>query len=284
MGNDIAIWKIDSTSEFVAEKIELQPVPNSLDDATGRLPGGGYTTFRTFDRFRVLRLESHYHRLEETARLVGKSMQLDRNRIGQILRRALSSYPADDMRVRVILDLEDQPGSIYLLIAALQTPQLSDYQNGVKVVTRRLQRDNPKAKLTGFIETASAVRRDLPFGMNEAVMVGPDRRVLEGLSSNFFAVRGGAIWTAEKGVLSGITRSLVLDVIKEVGTPLHLEGIHFDDLSCVEEAFITSASRAVLPVAEIDGRLVGNGRPGPITEQLMRGYLNRLEKELETIN
>lgn len=284
MGNDIAVWKIGNTRKFVAEKIELQPAPTSLDDATGRLPGGGYTTFRTFDRFRVLRLESHYNRLEETARLVGKSMRLDRVKVGQTLYRALSLYPAKDMRVRVILDLEEQPGAIYLLVAALQTPELSDYQNGVKVVTRPLQRDNPKAKLTGFIETASAVRRDLPNGMNEAVMVGPDGRVLEGLSSNFFAVFGGAIWTAEKGVLSGITRSLVLDVIEEAGIPLQLEGINLDHLIHLEEAFITSASRAVLPVTEIDGQPVGNGFPGPITERLMRGYQDRLERELESIN
>jgi branched-chain amino acid aminotransferase len=284
MGNDIVIWRIDKTLEPAVEEIELQPLPASLDDATERLPGGGYTTFRTFDRFRVLRLASHYNRLEETAQLVGKSVHLDREQIGRSLRCVLSSYPARDMRVRIILDLEDRPGCVYLLVAALQTPALVDYQNGVRVVTRRLQRDNPKAKLTGFIETASVVRKDLPQGMNEALMVGLDGHVLEGLSSNFFAVHNGDIWTAEKGVLSGITRSLVLEVIEDAGIPLHLEGIHFDDISHLEEAFITSASRAVLPVTEIDGKPVGNGRPGPVTKRLMSGYQDRLERELEEIN
>ncbi len=261
----------------------MRPAPISLDDATRRLPSGGYTTFRTFDRFRVLRLNNHFNRLEETARLASSPVHLDRARFIQALHQAISLYPAQDMRVRVILDLEQQPGTIFILIDALHTPKLSDYQNGVKVVTRRLQRNNPKAKLTNFIETAAAVRRELPDGVNEAVMVGADNQLLEGLSSNFYAVKDGAIWTAEKDVLSGITRSLVFDVVRDAGIPLRLEGVRLEELASLEEAFITSASRAVLPVTEIDGQPVGSGRPGPITNQLMRGYQALLEKELDML-
>jgi branched-chain amino acid aminotransferase len=151
------------------------------------------------------------------------------------------------------------------------------------VDTRRLQRENPKAKLTGFIETAAAVRQQLPVGINEAIMVGADGRLLEGLSSNFFAMNSGVIWTAEQGVLSGITRSLVLEVIGETSLSLKLEGVRFSDLGKIEEAFITSASRAVQPVTEMDGKPVGTGRSGPVTRRIIQGYEERLERELDTI-
>jgi len=288
MQNEIAIWHMDAFGEQAIEKIDtiqkivMHPGPTSLDDATRRLPGGGYTTFRTFGRFRVLRLADHFIRLEEAARLSGKPVQLDRDKIARSLHLALASVPWEDVRVRVILALEG-PGTIFVLIEKLTTPVECAYQNGVKVVTRRLQRENPKAKLTGFIETAAAIRQDLPAGVNEAVMVDRDGRLLEGLSSNFFAIKDGVIWTAEQGVLSGITRGLVLEVIQDAGIPLKFEGVCIKELSDLEEAFITSASRAVLPVTEIDTTKVGNGAPGRITQAVMQGYRDRLENELDTV-
>jgi branched-chain amino acid aminotransferase len=283
MENIIAIWRLPSIGEFPIEEITLKPSPGSLDTATQQLPGGGYTTLRTFGRFRVLRLDDHFKRLEETARLAGKSVTLNRPRLMQALHQALAAYPKADMRVRVILDLEKEPGTFYILVDALHTPSPAEYEHGVKTVTRRLQRQNPKAKLTGFIDTAAAVRKKLQRGMNEAIMVGENGRLLEGLSSNFFAVRSGTVWTAEQGVLSGITRSLVLDVIHETGIPLRMEGLRFEEMDAMEEAFITSASRAVLPVTEIDGKKVGNGQPGPVTRKLMQDYETRLERELSAI-
>jgi branched-chain amino acid aminotransferase len=284
MENEIAIWCLAPGNEQdVVEKITLRPFPSTLDEATQRLPGGGYTTLRTFGRFRILRLEDHFTRLEDTARLAGVPVHLDRAGLLDALRHALGTYPQEDMRVRIILDLEMQPGTLYLLVDALHTPEPEDYLKGVKVITRRLQRENPKAKLTRFIDTAAAVRQTLPAGMNEAVMVGADGRLLEGLSSNFFAVKSGVVWTAEKGVLSGITRSLVLDVARELGIPLEMEGLNVEELDALEEAFITSASRAVLPVTEIDGKLVGTGVPGPVTRRILQGYQERLERELDVI-
>ncbi len=283
MENNIAIWRVGLAGEPLLEKIHQEPVPTSLDDATRHLPGGGYTTFRTYDHFRVLRLQNHFNRLEETARLAGITVRLDRERAAQALHQALSMYPAREMRVRIVLDLVSHPGGMYLLVETLHMPERSDYVDGVRVVTRSMHRSNPKAKLTEFIETAAAVRQEIPSGVNEAVMVGEDGRLLEGLSSNFFAIKDGAIWTAEKGVLSGITRSLVLDVIRHAGIPLQLEGVRFDEINTIEEAFITSASRAVLPVTEMDGLPVGNGLPGPVTKRLMRGYEQRLEEELVSI-
>lgn len=277
----IAAWKLNAEG---SEPEKLDITAGTLDEGTRLLPGGGYTTFRTFDRFRVLRLHEHFERLEETARLADKPVHLNSPCIRHSLRLALESFPAAESRVRLTLDLEDRPGTIYALAEVLHVPLDVEYLRGVKAVTRTLHRHNPKAKLTNFIATASEVRKTLPQEVNEAVMIGEDGRALEGLSSNFFGVRGGVVWTAEEGVLSGITRSLVLDEIRALGIPLRLEGVPVEEIAELDETFITSASRAVLPVTAIDERPVGSGKPGPVTRRLIEGYKARIEAALEEIN
>lgn len=277
----IAVWKLSAQGQD--PPVRQAQTALTLDEAARQLPGGAYTTFRTFQGSRVLRLSEHFLRLEETARLAGYPLVVDRERIRAALQQAIANFSAQESRVRVTLDLEQEVGALYLLLEPLHVPPPAAYTQGVRVVTVPLQRQNPKAKLTGFIETASRVRQSLPAGVNEAVMIGPDGSLLEGLSSNFFAVVNGVIWTAEQGVLSGITRSLVLEAAQALGFPLRLESLPAKDLPAVAEAFITSASRAVLPVTVIDEQRVGNGQPGPVTLSLLQRYHEMIEQALETI-
>lgn len=282
MGTNIAVWHLGSDPDATLEKLTI--IPGSLDMGTRELPQGGYTTFRTFEHYKVLRLGEHFERLEQTARLAGKPLSLDRPRILAALRQAMAAYPSEEIRVRVILDLEQEIGSLYFLLDALVVPTERDYITGVRIVTKELHRDNPKAKLTTFIETADQIRQTLPPGINEALMVGEDGHVLEGLSSNFFAVKDGKIWTAEQGVLSGITRSMVLDAARALNIEVVLVGVRYDELRKLEEAFITSASRAVLPVSEIDGFPVNGGMPGLITQKLLTKYRQMINSELVEVS
>lgn len=282
MNHAVATWRLPFGASEV-EHILIHPHPLTLDQGTQQLPGGGYTTFRTFGRFGILRLEDHFERMEEAARLSGKSVPLNRQVLRSVLRRILTEYPSEEMRVRIILDLEQAVGDIYLLVDQLHAPGDQDYQRGVSVVTRQMQRSNAKAKLTRFITTASAVREQMTKGINEAIMIGADGRFLEGLSSNFFVVLEGVIWTAEKDVLSGITRSMVLGAIHDEQIPYKLEGLPAAKVGDLEEAFITSASRAVLPVTLIDGEPVGSGQPGPVTLRLLAAYRQRLDKEMDYV-
>ena len=277
----IAVWKVTPGEKPGPERLDLKV--DTLDHGTQQLPGGGYTTFRTHAGTRVDRLEEHFDRLEESARLIGQSVTVARPALRAALRQTLAAYPAPERRVRLSVDLQREPGVFYILVEALHVPSEAEYARGVRVVTRSMHRDNPKAKQTAFIETAERVRRELPPGINEAVMIAEDGRVLEGLSSNFFAVLDGVVWTAEEGVLPGITRHVVLECIRESGIPICLEGIRREDLPRAREAFITSASRAVLPVTTIDDCPVEDGKPGVVTLALLAAYRRRIEIELEEI-
>jgi branched-chain amino acid aminotransferase len=268
---------------------------DSLDALTQLLPGGAYTTLRTFHSKQVLHLEDHFQRLESTAAMVEKPLYLHRSRARQAIQAALRQaqqrhYTPDcgapsgeqDFRIRITLDLQDQPGDFYLALQPLTTPAHEAYQQGVPVVTFRMQRWLPKAKLTRFIQRSGELRRAMPPGVNETLMLDEQGHFLEGLSSNFFAVLEGEIWTAEEGVLSGITRSLVLEGIRRLGLPLRLQPANLADLPRIQEAFITSSSRAVLPVCRIDDHPLPSA-PGPLTRRLMDEYARAVDASLEEI-
>jgi branched-chain amino acid aminotransferase len=279
---DILAWKAKyRESKYELMKIEIPAEWDTLDAVTTHLPGGAYTTFRTYDHNKVIRLDDHLERLEESARLAHKPIKLKRLRLREALRNVIDEYPGDmDLRIRVVLDLEDFVGEIYIMAEILKTPPQGAYHSGVRVITCKLQRDNPKAKLTASIHVADKIRGLLPTGVEEALMMDEAGRILEGLTSNFFAVKGGELWTNKDSVLSGITRSLVLDEAIRIELLVNLRSITIKEISDLEEALITSSSRGILPIKQIDRILIGNGNPGPITKRLMDCLEDRIWNEL----
>jgi len=288
---DILAWKAvywESKTEFI--KFDIPVGWDTLDAVTTHLPDGAYTTFRPYDHNKVIRLDDHLGRLEETARLAHKPVSLERFGLREALRIVIDEYPGDiDLRIRIVLDLEVALGEIYIMTESLKTPPPEAYHSGVRVITCQLQRDNPKAKLTASIPVADKIRGQLASGVEEALMVDDDGCILEGLTSNFFAVKGRELWTNEEGVLSGITRSLVLDEAVRIELPVNYKSIMITETPILEEAFITSSSRGILPVKQIDevhigsGKPVGPGQPGPITKRLMDCLENRIRNEVEEI-
>jgi branched-chain amino acid aminotransferase len=281
---DNALWKMVPTAkDYDLEKIELPEQTSSLDQISRFLPGGSYTTFRTYYGNKVIRFRDHLARLHAAAQLIDRiNFEMNTEIIRLALREVLSQYTAYDHRIRVTLDLEQQPGVIYIALEKMIPLSIKSYQQGVKTVTRDIHRETPKAKLTKFIASASKIRSQLSNGVHEALMVS-DGKILEGISSNFFAIKDGVVWTAQEGVLLGVTRSVILDIIRSESIPIHLWALSLDNINTIEEAFITSSSRGVLPVVQIDDHVIDAGVPGPMTLQLHQQYLQRIEDELEEI-
>jgi branched-chain amino acid aminotransferase len=211
-------------------------------------------------------------------------VSLDAEAARLALRRVVAAVSRGrDLRLRLVLDFEENPGALYICALPLVPPPAEAYRRGVSVVISGLRREVPRAKLTRFIARADRERRSLPPGAHEALMVDGEGCILEGLSSNFFAVREGVLWTAEEGVLAGTTRAWVLELARGLSIPVRLEGFPLNELTSAEEAFITSSSRAVVPVRKVGRVVIGSGRPGPVTLRLMEAYQARLEGELEEI-
>ena len=106
--------------------------------------------------------------------------------------------------------------------------------------------------------------------------------ILEGISSNFYAVLREVLRTAGAGVLEGVTRHIVLQAAAGV-VPIDYHPVAVSDLTEVSEACITSSSREVMPVIQIDDQIVGAGQPGPITQTLLARYHAYLERDAETV-
>jgi branched-chain amino acid aminotransferase len=282
---EIAVWRaeIDSRGVTQLKKIELKPAPKSFDQASQALTPGVYTTFRTFDGDKILGLSEHVKRLQESASLVGQPIQIKIGPLRDLVREAVLHYPSHEKRVRLSVDLESCGGVVYVFIESLHTLKNYDYAHGVKVVTFLHKRQNPKAKRTEFINTANSIRKNISGDYEDVLMSDQDGFILEGLNSNFFAIKQGEIFTASENVLSGITREMVLRIINQLDVPLHLSPVNIADLEKLDEGFLTSASRAVLPIAQIDGFKIGTSIPGPITTRITKAYWEYVSARLEDL-
>lgn len=255
----------------------------TLDQASNLLPAGAYTTFRTYQKYSALHLNDHLRRLETSASLAGHPIRLDTNQLRRNLRNALTQFYGAEARVRLTIPFGLDHETIYIHVGALSVPTAAQYANGVKAVTARMHRNNPSAKLSNFIQSSQEARKRLLEGFEEILMVDESGNILEGLTSNFYTVGGGKLWTAGEGVLSGITRQIVLQLAHDAGFPVRLEAPKLSDFFNFPEAFITSTSRAVLPVSEINHEPVGEGKPGPVTRKLMDLYDQKVKAEVEPI-
>ena len=272
-------WKIEN-----GNVIPLAHGTKTIKQTSEFTPLGAYTSFRTYDRFGVLRLTKHFNRLEETSRLAGYEISLDRDGLKNNLKKLLENSSDGEKRLRVTIDLEKEIGTVYIAMEPLDVPSPEKYRNGIVCRTAEAHRENPKAKLSNFLSRAEGIRSRELQQFDEILMVSPEGNLLEGLSSNFYGVLDGTVYTAEEGVLSGTTRDFILNIAREMNIPLRLEPVRLSQIADLDEAFISSTSRAVLPIRQIDGTVMKEAVPGTLTRLLMDKFAEKLSSEIEWIN
>jgi branched-chain amino acid aminotransferase len=268
------------TFEVLAAGLGVPASSPSLAEASRALPAGAYTTFRTYGGDRIWRLDDHVRRLQESVALQGQPAALDPTTLARALAEALRATgpPKSESRFRVTF----APPRLFVSVEPFTALPEADYEHGVRCVSVGGQRDNPRAKDTRFATVAQDAYRTLPSWAHEGLLAGDDGVLLEGLSSNFFAVRDGLLCTEEERVLPGLTRALVLE-LAAARLPRGPRGVRRDELPQAQEAFLTSASRGVLPVVGVDEVVVGGGRPGPLTHELRARFDERVWREAERV-
>lgn len=271
-----------TTFELVRGQLERLGDAPGMHAASAQLPQGAYTTFRTYSGDRVLRLSQHACRLQESAALMGTPGALDVVAVRGGLFAALRATRFPESRFRLTF----APPRFFISLEPF-TPYPDElYEGGVWCVTLTLHRNNPHAKSTAFIASAGDAYKALPPGAHEGLMVAEDGAVLEGLSSNFFALLDGALHTEQARALVGVTQSLVLEVARSAapGVAVSTRAVLTTDLARLSECFITSVSREILPVVKIDDRVIGAGAPGSTTRQLMGGFRELIEREAQPLS
>lgn len=251
----------------------------SLDELTSQLSDGFYTTFSTLaSGTRVLGLSAHLDRLYLPAKGLpvrpSISVQALRQRIAMLVQNNLPH----ESRVRLILTKDS--GDVYLGLQAFNPLPEAVYRDGVHVVTSSVARQDPRIKGTDFI-ARSAEERKLVRGDIFEVLLTHNGRILEGMTSNFYAVSRAVLITAQKGILLGVTRRVVLRLARGAGMSIEYRAPHMDEK--FDETFLTSSSRGVVPIVSMNGVPVGQGRVGAWTKTLSLAYQAYVEERSEKI-
>jgi branched-chain amino acid aminotransferase len=254
------------------------PTPNDAKDFTDLYHGfalGVYSVIRTYGHNKFLRLDHHLARTVKSMGLLGWDYQLDESRLRQAIHTLCTAFPSPEMRVRI--DVLAEPAyrlgteSRELLALMPFTPLPSTYYTqGVTVdFAADLHRINPLIKTADFADARK--RSSHSPAAYESLLVA-NGKILEGASSNFYGVRAGVLYTAGQGVLEGITRSVILDLARQLPMPVQLAAIAVNEVSELAEAAISSSSRGLLPVVQVGETVIGTGQPGPNTQRLMAAY------------
>ncbi|HEV2427926.1 MAG TPA: branched-chain amino acid transaminase [Acidimicrobiales bacterium] len=162
-------------------------------------------------------------------------------------------------------------------------------ESGVRMKISSWVRHSPDAMPTssktngGYVNSSLAKAEAVKAGYDEAIMLGADGRVSECTGENLFIVRDGAVVTpptSEAGALSGVTLATVVHLARDLGYSVSFEAMRRDDLYVADEAFLTGTAAEVVPISSVDDRLVGDGRPGPVTAALQSAYNRAVRGEL----
>jgi branched-chain amino acid aminotransferase len=264
----------------------LQPVAYSADslaDAVQYEPHDGvYTLANTFDGGKVLKLDAHLDRLEDSAKRIDTPIHIDRPALRKALHQMIAQSGYRDVRFRITVPRET-PERIILSIEPFEGHPREIYINGVKAITLppKVTRPNPVAKTTGWMHDRDSV--PLPDGIFTGLLLDEAGNILEGTSSNFYAILNDELRTAGEGVLPGIAQQVIFEIAPRI-LPVKREAINVEDVSHLSEAFISGSSRGIVPIIEIDGITIGEGKPGETTKLLRSTYASWMYGHLENLD
>jgi branched-chain amino acid aminotransferase len=255
-----------------------------------------FETIRTYGG-KPFALQKHLERLERSAALVFIELPVPQSVLAREIDDVVAAAGNEESYVRVMvsrgqgeLGLDPALAGVsnrVMVAAPLQAPAKSLYDDGVKVVTFRTQRATDAtgaegAKVGNYLTGVLAMREAKKVGAVEALIVDAKGRIIEGATSNVFWVQDGTLFTppVEVGILAGITRAYVLEVAKALDLPARQVAPKQRELLKAEEVFISSSIRELLPVVEVDGKVIGAGKPGPITQRLLAEFRKLVRAEL----
>jgi branched-chain amino acid aminotransferase len=246
---------------------------------TLKLPQGFYTTFSTLAHgSKVLGLHAHLQRLYVPAHEQGLEPSVSEPTLRKRLAEFAQLNLPRESRMRLILTKEE--GAVYVGVQPFEPLAKSVYENGVKVVTTELARHDPRIKDTGFISSSVDQRKQVGGDVFE-VLLTKHGKILEGMTSNFYAVKDKTLITAQDGILLGVTRHAVLRLARGEGMSIEYRSPMMDER--FDEAFLTSSSRGVVPIVEIDHAAVGQGRVGQWVKLLSKAYQAYVEERSENL-
>jgi branched-chain amino acid aminotransferase len=259
---------------------------------------GVYETLRTYNGQPFL-FDRHMQRLRRSAGMIALPVPLTDAEIDARFRETmraagLGDAPEREAYIRLLVtrgigELTYDPAatpapSIVVIVKPNAHPARDVFERGVRVSLVSVVRNhpstvNPLIKSNSLLNNALAMQEALRRGGFEGVMRNYKGELAECTQSNLFIVKDGAALTPplDAGLLPGITRGFLFEVGAEIGVRVREAVLRDDDLAGADEAFLTSTTREVVPIVQVDEKKIGSGAPGPVTRALLEGYRRQAE-------
>jgi len=244
----------------------------------------------------VFRLDEHLERLEYSAKAIMLKMPWTRAEIAEAICATCRANGLTDGYIRLVVtrgvgglglnpNLCKDP-QLFIIADKIQLYPAEFYTQGLKIVTvgtRRLSAAAmpPMIKSLNYLNNILAKIEAMQAGCLEAIMLNDEGYVAECTGDNVFIVHKGKVFTptGSEGALRGITRDCVVDMAGELGIPLVESRLTRYDLWIADEVFLTGTAAEVVPVISVDGRVIGDGRPGPVTGRFLEVFRRRVTTE-----
>lgn len=245
----------------------------------------------------IFRLKEHTDRLFRSAHIMRMKMPFAKEQINEAHKQVVRENNLNEAYLRPMafygsegMGLRADNLKVHVIVAAWHWPSYMSPEArdlGIKVRTSSYTRHHVnismcKAKANGhYINSLLALQEALDSGCEEALLLDNEGYVAEGSGENFFLVRDGVIYTPElTSCLDGITRNTIFQLAADCGYEIREKRITRDEVYIADEAFFTGTAAEVLPIRELDGRQIGEGRRGPITTRLQDLYFKAVRGEL----
>jgi branched-chain amino acid aminotransferase len=251
----------------------------------------GVRAYQTPEGTAIFRLQAHTDRLFDSAHIMNMKIPFTKEQINEAIKAAVRENKLDSAYIRPLvfygsegMGIRADNLNVHVVVAAWHWgAYMGDeaLENGIKIRTSSFTRHHvnitmTRAKASGsYVNSMLALQEAVSAGADEALLLDPEGYVAEGSGENVFIVKDGVIYTPEvTACLNGITRNTVLTLAREHGIEIVEKRITRDEVYIADEAFFTGTAAEVTPIRELDGRQIGIGRRGPVTETLQKAYFD----------
>lgn len=242
----------------------------------------------------IFKCKEHLDRLYDSAKSIALNMPLKQDEMQAALVETIRRNALRDGYIRLVvsrgpgdlgLDPRRSPkANVIIIVEQLSIYPEEAYINGLKTVsvsTRRNVPDalNPKIKSLNYLNNILVKIQANLAGVGEAIMLNSQGYVAEGSSDNIFIVKRGIVYTPPCycGALEGITRAAIIELCEQLGYKLKEEPFTLHDVYVADEVFFTGTAAEVIAVREVDARIIGEGKAGPITTNLLKAFREIVE-------
>ena len=251
----------------------------------------GVRAYNTPEGTAIFRLEAHTDRLFDSAHIMNMKMPFTKEELNEATRAAVRENNLESAYIRPMvfygseaMGLRATGLKVRVIVAAWHWGAYMGEEalkTGIKVRTSSFTRHHvnismTRAKANGnYINSMLALQEAISGGADEAMLLDTEGYVAEGSGENIFLVRNGVVYTPEvTSCLNGITRNTILTLAAELGIQVIEKRITRDEVYIADEAFFTGTAAEVTPIREVDGRTIGIGSRGPVTEKLQKAYFD----------